>query len=967
MKNIWIVTLAAGLAATASQRAWSQADTEQVDIGTVEAPVWIVPTNLTLRVRVTALDPAEPTAIEWRHSGEGMGGEVVKGALTKPGEPALPAITAVKVGPGERRLAAPKFPVFAVGEWSAPFPVAAFKSAPWPNRLFVTFTVGRTPKFASPTDRTVVSCTKGTSLEFELSYQGKPIKTYTETSPDGSSVGLVIWPERWTKPEGPDYGAGVMGLLEYVSLRADHMEQLPWGKTALPRLFSIVTDMGGYGLGSGYGIHHGNKAIVDAEARTLRQLGVNGLRAAPPFLVDTAKPGQGADAGFSRSRIVQIPGYPVVPKPRVKSDDLEAGCPFSAKVPELTRAAIDKSLAALRSAGTPEVWGLTVDEIGVVFDNTNDGKTHVEKCPRCREAFVNYLRGKGVSPADLGAADWASIKPLVVSPKDPDRAWLQKPGQPLLAYWTRRFVADASSGLFTPLRQAVATANQERAKAAPGSPAANQPVMATYALRGNTFLLGGHSLDFFDFYRHSDNGFVYEMSNRDPRVHQWDSYLCDVGRMVSAEQGLAFGTYVKPHRGSVVQRAITAISRGATLLFWYTYGPDYSKGDCFSASLPRLELTSKAAHLIGKAEVPLYGATWAQPARIGMVKPNTTEHWLTLMQKDPAWTASWENAKWIYSALAHDHLSVDAMDEGMLEDRDLSKYQVLYVHGPNLRRAAAAKLAQWVKDGGTLYTSGWSLTRDEANQPLASLLPALGLETRNPPDMYLEVKCYAAGALETFDPEDRNHGLLAEAPAGAAIQGQKPFEVSFRPKVGREPLKPADGAEVLARFADGSAALTRHPYGKGQAYVAGFFPGLEYSAGVRNDEYDMGKQFDANLRRLVTAPALAKVQPVVDAAVPTVEGVLLTNSVSGARSVTLMNWTYRVSATRLKSSGASARKTAVTTLVEQKDMQVAVRGAGPVSKVRSVQLGQDLVFQQQGDLLRVTVPHLQEADVLILE
>lgn len=960
-----LLLLCAGMALV--RVAWSQADTDQIDIGTVEAPTWTVPVELTVRVRVTAMDPPEATPIQWRYGGEGMGGEVVKGTLAKADTADAPLAPAAPAKADDKKSPAPKGPTFEVGEWSAPLSLAALKSPPWPSRLFVTFTVGRTPKFASPTDRRVVSCTKGVTLEFEVAYKGKTVKTYRESSPDGSSVGLVLWPERWAGAASPDYGLGVMGLLEYVTLRAEHMETLPWGKAELPKRFSIVTDLGGYGVGSGYGIHHGNPTIAEVEARTLRQLGVNGLRAAPSFLLDQAKAGQGVGTGFARTRIVQIGGYPAVPKPRVKNDDLAVGCPFSDKVPELTRNAVARALDDMRAAGAPEVWGLTVDEIGVVFDQANDGKAHVEKCPRCRDEFVKMLQAAGRTPADFGRSDWAAVKPFVLNPKDPDLSWQSKDGQALTAYYTRQFIADASASMFTPLRQAVAEANALKAKAAPGTPAASQPAMITYALRGNTFLLGGHSLDFFDFYRRSDNGFVYETSNRDPRIHEWDSYLCDVGRVVSAEQGLTFGVYVKPHRGAVVQRALTAISRGATMLFWYTYGPDYSKGDCFSASLSRLELTSKAAHLIGKAEESLYGARWAQPARIGVVKPNTTEHWLALMQKDPVWSASWENAKWVYCALAHEHLAVDPLDEGMLESRDLSAYRVLYVHGPNLRKAAAAKLAQWVRDGGTLYASGWSLTRDEANQPLAAMLPVLGLESRAAAEMYLDVKCYMAGTLDSFEAADRAHGRLAEVPAGASVKGGTPFDASFAPRVGREVLKPAAGTEVLARFADGAAAVTRHAHGKGQAFVVGLFAGLEYSAAVRNETYDMSTQFEAGLRRWVTAPALALVQPGVEPAVPTVEGILLSNPSNGRRSVALMNWTYRVGGMVVKPGGSAGRRVPVPVVVELTDMPLVVRGAGAVAKVRSAMLGRELPFQQQDNTLRVTVPTLQEADVLLLE
>ena len=133
--------------------------------------------------------------------------------------------------------------------------------------------------------------------------------------------------------------------------------------------------------------------------------------------------------------------------------------------------------------------------------------------------------------------------------------------------------------------------------------------------------MGGHSLDFFDFYRFADNGFVYETSNTGPQIWSWDSYLCDVGRVVSQTMNKRFGIYVKPHRGAPVQRALSAISRNAKMLYWYTYGPDYFKGDSFADSLESVTLAAKAAHLIGKCEDVLYGASWIQPAEVAIVKP----------------------------------------------------------------------------------------------------------------------------------------------------------------------------------------------------------------------------------------------------------------------------------------------------------------------------------------------------------
>ena len=175
-------------------------------------------------------------------------------------------------------------------------------------------------------------------------------------------------------------------------------------------------------------------------------------------------------------------------------------------------------------------------------------------------------------------------------------------------------------------------------------------------------------------------------------------------------------------------------------------------------------------------------------------------------------------------------------------------------------------------------------------------------------------------------------------------------------------LKPAPGTEVLARFADGGAALTRRACGRGQVWVAGFFPGLEYSAAVRSEEFDMSRDFDAVRRGYVAAAALERVRPVVDAGRPLVEGVLLRNE-DGRRAVVLMNWAYRVSGRRVSGGRAST----VKSLAPFKDLRVMVRGAGEVTRAASTALGRALTVERAGDGVTVLLPVLDEGDVLRLE
>jgi len=81
------------------------------------------------------------------------------------------------------------------------------------------------------------------------------------------------------------------------------------------------------------------------------------------------------------------------------------------------RAGVEQSVAAMLAVPVPEVYSLTVDEIGAVVDRSPEGKGHMAVCPRCAEAFREYLKGQGLAPADFGAAEWKDVKPVELSAK----------------------------------------------------------------------------------------------------------------------------------------------------------------------------------------------------------------------------------------------------------------------------------------------------------------------------------------------------------------------------------------------------------------------------------------------------------------------------------------------------------------------------------------------------------------------
>lgn len=906
----------------------TKADTAQIDVErTGKEGAGVLPGDFTFRVRVAGIEPTGKVGIDWRFGGEAQGGAVVRGSLGSDLE---------------------------IGQWTQAVPLMSLAKngfpPPFMKRVwFITFVaVGPPPAKGS---RKTAAELKNVRMDFEFSYRGQVVKTFQETGPDGPTVGIAIPHYRLAGGKTPDdkeFLAELCGLSAYARRRAESVETLPWRDWPLPKRFMIVSDLSGYGM-SGYGVRYSNRAITEAECRVLRQMGVNSLRSAPAFLHEMARQKEGFAKDLGLGAIGGATGMPVVEYRKDRqTPPADAGCPFGPKVPQLTAEAVQAAVARNLAIPVQEVWALTVDEIGSVLDKTPEGKAHINTCPRCIEAFRAYVKELGASPADFGQKEWADVKP--------GYGIADAPGA--TAYYSRKFNNYATAQLFAPLKAAFEEANRAKRQAIErgdtSSPAARQPWIYGYALRGNNFLMGGHSLDFFDFYRQADNGFVYETSNRGPQIWQWDSYLCDVGRVVSATLGPRFGIYIKPHRGAPVQRALSAASRGAKMIYWYTYGPEYFKGDSFADDRDAVALASKAAHLLGQCEDVLYGSSWAQPAEVAIVKPRCSE----FLGDD----AQWENAKWVYTALAHAHVPVDPIDEVMLAQADLSRYKAIYVNGTHLPRRAAEKLAEYVHGGGRLWTSGWGLARDEADRPLTALDGVLGLKDRTAsPELWYKVDRYRATAVQSFaDPR----AVLSPRPDGAAIVGTGPYEARFVPVVGREPLTPGPDTQVLATFADGRAAMTVHSYGKGKAFVAGFYPGLEYSATIRDGDYDMSKDFDAARRSFVVVPALEVTRPTVETSVPAVEAVLLKNDTSGKQAVTLMNWAYRVTP---RQNGPGEKPTSSVAIVELKDVKIAIRHAGPVNKVTSAMSGKPLPIRRDGETVEVVLPALEEGDVLRLE
>jgi hypothetical protein len=773
---------------------------EQVDKADAPKRAAFAVDAITVRARVTRAPDAKAVRLQWRRGGEGLGGDVVRGDW---GED-------LELNAWSRALSL-KDLVGRGGGW---------------QYLTVVVAPAAAKKAAALTD---------TAVEFEFAEGGKPFKAFVEPSPKGSTVGLAVPLGAANREE---FAAQLAGLSTYARARRERLERLFPEPAAMPQKFGLIGHLGGYGEGAaagkgggaGYGVRHCNPEILADECRTQKRLGINGL-------VGHVKLADLAGFGDAFRRVYW--GGPGSGNPMAffqrggKNAEPVDGCPFDPRLKAFVEERVKEAVTEHQAVKARESWALWDDEMGVY------AKEHIAGCKGCAAAFREYLQGLRLEASAFGKASWDEVLPFPIWEGKGHAAPPRDPSDALRYYYTYRLMTHATAQVYPRAARAFREAG-----------------ILLYAMQGPTPSWAGASLDWHEFYDHKANtAFVFETSNRDPRSWQWESYLSDIGRGIAARHGMPIGCLVKPHRGAPEQRMLSVVARGATVLEWYTYGPDYAKGDSFSQRPDLLERVARAGRFLGKAEEYLYGARWAAAPEVAFCSPRSSEIWGRAGTDD---AASWEDAKWVYLALRHAHVPVDVVSEQQLAEGNFARYKAIYVVGPTLRRDAAEQLKAWVRAGGLLWTGVLGLSRDEALRPL-DLLPG-----DRKAESWGTVQRYKATALQPI--------------TGAAGKALSWEGAEFAPAVGREVLP-------------GDAAARRVPLGRGEIFHTAVYAGLSYSAKVRRADFDMRADFDPAWRRLVAGPALARAARPVVPSDPLVEAVLLEKD--GRRSVALMNWAYK--------------------------------------------------------------------------
>jgi len=190
----------------------------------------------------------------------------------------------------------------------------------------------------------------------------------------------------------------------------------------------------------------------------------------------------------------------------------------------------------------------------------------------------------------------------------------------------------------------------------------------------------------------------------------------------------------------------------------------------------------------------------------------------------------------MYIAILHQQTPLDFIVEQDALDGTLNQYKVLYLTDRHVSRAAADKIAAWVKGGGRLFATAGAGMYDEYNQPNTVLRELMGVQEKEfyaPADAqvpFIKQNLQYVNSLDTVD---------ITLPGGAPL-GQTPvFGAISR-------VTAAGDAGVAGIFLNGSPAVVLRKAGKGETTYCAFLPGLSYfKPAIPRQPFDRNSRPDA--------------------------------------------------------------------------------------------------------------------------
>jgi hypothetical protein len=576
------------------------------------------------------------------------------------------------------------------------------------------------------------------------------------------------------------------------------------------------------------------------------------------------------------------------------------------------------------------------DEPGWYFPGVT---SEVANDPQRLEVFRNYLRGKGLKPADLGASTWEEVLPGRLSAA-------KTLAQRRLFFWTTRFYAESLSLAFAAATRAIerqvgprtlTTTNLNNWPGrfyipSPGKKIANNADAGPDAGMGMP--------DWFDLGRKRAVTCIWtEDWFGDSEAQLWSLYG-DLLRCAAREGGVEYGGYPVGHSTGAfaaggAYKIATLVGHGAKAIDPYIFGPNLAFADGWSEKEATYRNLAAGLKLIGQAD-RLLAPGRPRDGNIAIVFPQASQVW-DEDARVPAYI--WE-LYGLHFALKHENYSVDFVDDFGLEAGDLSKrqYSVVYVTAPNLSVRAQRALVDWVAKGGTVVLAPGACAADELNEPCIELRRWIGAQqgtvARVGPPHFSQatnlvrelVNFHPATAANSPAEPDRSFAVAELSPWSAVAQTTR----------------------VVAQLKDGRPAVVEAKHQQGRIIAFAYWPGIAYwLTPDRSNPRKLPQGWADEARKVITWPArLANTPRHVQVSEPGVEAIVL-DSPRGM-AVTLLNWTGKPLATL---------DLAIKTPANSK---------GTWGTVTSVTRGALEAQRNVADTLQLRLP-LETVDILMLE
>ncbi|MFN4259788.1 MAG: hypothetical protein ACK4RK_10855 [Gemmataceae bacterium] len=552
--------------------------------------------------------------------------------------------------------------------------------------------------------------------------------------------------------------------------------------------------------------------------------------------------------------------------------------------PAATRDSIDK-LMQKHAAGQKEKLAP-----GMPFNFSDEiaARPPIGANEQALQHFQQWLAAKKIDPKILGVAQLSAVRPIETPVELKERLAANPAAARRIFYYTSRFRQEAGTQRIRwhteafhryfpkgPITSTLVADHPYFAGSGLGMGMTPNPAWGNYPL----------ALDWFDLARHKAvdligiedwMGLQYMYGPN----FTWEGFQLmgfQAAMFRSGSRGeLPIIAWITPSDDTNLRlKSASALCQGAKHFFYWTYGPTATSTENYWSDLRgAYDGVVNITRQLAEAE-PIIAPGTTRPTRVALLYSISADLW------QPFGYVHMLERRATYLSLIHQQYLVDMLTEEDIEAGRLRDYDVLYATDPCVSDKAMAQIAAWVKAGGHLHGSCAAGSRNEFNEEVPGLAAVFGIEpvtqVQAQPGAY-----HVRGALnymKYLDEIQLADASLRVPPTSLGVLGTK---ATLTPK----------GGAVIGKYQDGSPAVVRHTFGKGQSLLFGTCPGLTYIKEARFVPRELKEQWPASVRPVINAVANTSGAPrLVELSHPVVEAGVF--DADKGTVLVLANFTYQ--------------------------------------------------------------------------